>query len=225
MSGAGLRRRLAAVAAALLLVPVAACSSDEASPGTATANPSLPAPMPDLELPGFGGAPAMDLRDIEGPTLVNVWATWCTPCRLEMPVLEEFQQTHGDTVDVLGINYQDPQQQAAEEFAAKAGVTYPSLRDVDGEISARSPFPLLRGLPFMALVVDGQMVASKFSRVETLQEAEELVEEFSPGLLDGSASAEPEQGNQQDVQQRAQPETQQDTQGQGRNRPADEEDE
>ena len=198
-----LRRGLAAAAGALLLLPVAACGSDGGSDGGAdrpAAAASLPAPMPDLELPGFAGAPAMNLRDIDGPTLVNVWATWCTPCRTEMPVLEEFEQVHGDAVSVLGINYQDPQQAAAEKFAAEAGVTYPSLRDVDGKISARAPFPLLRGLPFMALVVDGQMVGSKFSRVDSLEEAEELVDEFRPGLLTGASSTPQNESSQNQSQ-------------------------
>ncbi|SFB62733.1 Thiol-disulfide isomerase or thioredoxin [Amycolatopsis marina] len=62
-------------------------------------------------------------------TLVNVWASWCVPCREEMPVLASYADRPG-AVPVLGVNVKD-QASAALEFMADTGVDYPSLYDGD----------------------------------------------------------------------------------------------
>lgn len=165
-----------AVGAALALVFLAgACSVDETkSPGPS----ALPAPLPEITLEGIAGHPDVDLAEVRGPAVVNVWASWCGPCRDEMPILEEFSQKYAGEVDVLGIDFQDPNAGAVEEFLAEAQVTYPLVRDVDGDISARGPFPYMQGLPFMAFVdADGQVVGRQFVIIDDLAQLEALVEE------------------------------------------------
>jgi thiol-disulfide isomerase/thioredoxin len=69
------------------------------------------------------------LADLKGkPVLVNFWATWCAPCKLEMPWFEEFHQKYGSQgLVILGIAADEAPQKVIGESAKKLGVTYPIL--------------------------------------------------------------------------------------------------
>ncbi|MER6626151.1 TlpA disulfide reductase family protein [Streptomyces sp. NPDC000931] len=77
----------------------------------------------------------LSLSEYEGRILVvNVWASWCGPCRAEQPVLDEVHAEYGDLgVDFLGVNIKDDET-AAAAYTANKGVEYPSLYDQPGEI-------------------------------------------------------------------------------------------
>lgn len=187
------RRWAAALLAPVLAYGLVACGGD-ADPEPArkpSGTSSLPAPMPDITLEGFDGGEPVNLSEIDTPTVVNLWASWCGPCREEMPVLEEFSQKYAGRIDVLGVDYQDPQQGRAKELVAETGVTYPLVQDLDGALDRLDPFPYVAGLPFMAFVDgEGRMVGRKFVAVDDLAELEELVGEHLP--LDAEPAAEPD---------------------------------
>lgn len=83
--------------------------------------------VPDLKAPTLDGQP-FDLGALRGKVVVlNLWATWCSPCRVEMPALEAFHakyQARG--VMVLGLNENDPDD-IAEVKKVMAGFTYPAI--------------------------------------------------------------------------------------------------
>jgi len=100
--------------------------------------------QPALPEPGQNGAgvslgerhPGFAHDDLDGGTvsdgdfagkamLVNFWATWCAPCRREMPVLQEASERHGETLAVIGIALDDPGPVAA--FIAEHGIDYTIL--------------------------------------------------------------------------------------------------
>lgn len=94
--------------------------------------------------PWSGGAtPALALEDLEGKThrladyrgkvvLVNFWATWCEPCRAEMPSMERLRASlSGQPFEVLGVNMAEPLSRI-EKFTAVLPVQFPLLRDRDG---------------------------------------------------------------------------------------------
>lgn len=88
-------------------------------------------------------------------TLLNLWASWCVPCREEMPVLARYAE-RPDPVPVLGVNVQD-RASAALEFVADVGVSYPSLYDGDRRIERALTTPPV--LPVNYLVrPDGSVV-------------------------------------------------------------------
>ena len=114
--------------------------------------------LPDVTLPCLGGGKDVTLSGLRGPLVVNLWASWCGPCRKEMPVLEEFHQRYGDRVDVVGVDFEDPQTLSAMALVQKSGVTYPLLADPQGALVGKAPFPARMGLPLFAFVdADGKV--------------------------------------------------------------------
>jgi cytochrome c biogenesis protein CcmG/thiol:disulfide interchange protein DsbE len=89
---------------------------------------------PVAELPRLGGSGMSSLADEKGKVVVlNVWASWCPPCKSEMPLL---QRTHEKIAPqggvVLGIDTQEPPEKALA-FLSEKHITFPSLRDRDRE--------------------------------------------------------------------------------------------
>jgi thiol-disulfide isomerase/thioredoxin len=135
--------------------------------------------LPAVTLPCFGGGPDVDLGAVKGPMVVNLWASTCGPCRHEMPILQDFHEQYGDRVQVLGIDYQDVQTTAAMDLVQQTGATYQLLADPQSELSGAAPFPVLRGLPFLALVdARGRVVHQEFTVVESRQQLVELVNRY-----------------------------------------------
>ncbi len=92
--------------------------------------------VPDRTLPVLGGSGEGAIADYRGGwVLVNLWASWCLPCRDEAPVLERWWHAHRDEgVTVLGINVQDNSEDALA-FLDEFHTTYPQLRSVGNERS------------------------------------------------------------------------------------------
>ena len=91
--------------------------------------------MPALAFDCPGGG-SLDLTPAPGvPTVVNLWGSWCAPCREEMPVLQQLAERAGDRVRVVGVISKDGLPQA-DAFAADAGVTFPSAYDGEGVLMA-----------------------------------------------------------------------------------------
>ncbi len=99
--------------------------------------------LPQLQGESVDGS-SLDSRDFLGSVLVvNVWATWCEPCRREQPMLESVYERYQDQgVEFLGIDYRDNREGAAA-WIKDFGVTYPSLFDPDGRTAALLSFPFV----------------------------------------------------------------------------------
>lgn len=74
------------------------------------------------------------LSDFAGKVLViNIWGSWCGPCRVEAPELQSlYDQTRASGVEVLGVDVRDEQRSAPEDFVRDRGLTYPSIYDPPG---------------------------------------------------------------------------------------------
>jgi thiol-disulfide isomerase/thioredoxin len=112
----------------------AAALVDCPAPGTpATAGHALPA----LSLPclaGSGGGSAVPLRRLTGrPMVVNLWASWCAPCREELPAMSRLARTAGGRLRVLGVATLDVPDNSIS-FAADNRLPFPSLQDRDGDL-------------------------------------------------------------------------------------------
>lgn len=101
---------------------------------------------------------AMRLSDLRGrAVLVNLWASWCVPCRSEMPALERVSQDYSeDELVILAVNATDQDDEAdVRSFAEELGLTFPILMDRDGEISRAYHLTALPTSYFIAL--DGKI--------------------------------------------------------------------
>jgi thiol-disulfide isomerase/thioredoxin len=84
--------------------------------------------LPDLELPCFTGGQPVRLTELRGPAVVNLWASWCGPCRDELPVMQRLADRAGGRLHVLGVDVGDGRD-AAASFGAGRQVTMPTLYD------------------------------------------------------------------------------------------------
>jgi thiol-disulfide isomerase/thioredoxin len=138
------RRRTTALAAVLLAgLALSACSSDVGTSGDTgfVAGKGIITRLPatEREAPGevsgetLEGEP-LSLEDFEGKTVVvNVWGSWCAPCRAEAPELVAASEELADRdVEFIGINSRDLDKAAALAFQRRFEVPYPSIYDQQG---------------------------------------------------------------------------------------------
>lgn len=89
---------------------------------------------PDFELQSTAGR-AYSLKEQAGSVvLLNFWATWCGPCRLEMPAIQErYERLQQDGLTVLAVNFDEPEQ-VVSAFGEELGLEFPLLLDPGGEV-------------------------------------------------------------------------------------------
>jgi thiol-disulfide isomerase/thioredoxin len=140
--------RLAAMVAMVTGLVLAGCTGGgPEGPAATTAAPPLGAePLVARTQPQFQA----DLDGLRGRVVVvNFWASWCGPCREEMPALEEVSQAYakaGKPVTVVGVDASDVRSDAAK-FLSEVGVTYPTVYDQAGLRGGVAASWTVTGLP------------------------------------------------------------------------------
>jgi cytochrome c biogenesis protein CcmG/thiol:disulfide interchange protein DsbE len=137
------RVKVTAVIALVVIVGYAVTRPSSASSFVATGNP--------VALPPAGELTPLSADDFEGvlvglrgtPVIVNIWASWCSPCRTETTLLERTWKAHGQEVVILGVASKDVAA-SSRSFMDEFGVSYPNVFDVSGDIRAMLG---LRGFP------------------------------------------------------------------------------
>lgn len=177
---------------ALGLLALAACNKPAptaqpepaATPSPAPAAPATPAPS---------AAPDTDRRTVERPTLklkaldgsdydlaahrgkwvvVNFWATWCAPCRKEMPELSALHAMR-DEIEVVGLAYEDIEPAEMKAFLEKRPVTYPIV--IVDTYNPPEDFAIPRGLPLTYLIAPDGTVAKEYLGPVTAADIEQRI--------------------------------------------------
>lgn len=88
---------------------------------------------PDFGLETLSGE-NVRLSDLRGKiVLINFWATWCEPCKIEMPFFEKLYQENKSRLEILAVNFDEPQQKV-KQFAEEYGLSFPVLLDPGAEV-------------------------------------------------------------------------------------------
>jgi cytochrome c biogenesis protein CcmG/thiol:disulfide interchange protein DsbE len=133
-------RAVLGVAAALF----AACAPGSAGPvGFRASGPAAALPAEVLAPVDAAGFEAVMVGLRGRPVVVNVWASWCGPCRVEAPLLQRAADRYGDEVVFLGVDSKDSPG-PARDFLDRYGITYPNVTDADGGVRR---LLRLRGFP------------------------------------------------------------------------------
>ncbi|GAB4426177.1 MAG: hypothetical protein Kow0031_05910 [Anaerolineae bacterium] len=130
---------------------------------------------PDFQLESLAG-PTVSLESLAGkPVVINFWATWCPPCKEEMPALEAAFKQHGDHVNFLAVNVQEDRP-LVNRFVQQFGLSLPVLLDFDGDTLNLYG---VRGLPTTVFVdAEGRVAALHLGGL-----TEESLAEYLDALL------------------------------------------
>ncbi|ASY19106.1 thiol-disulfide isomerase [Candidatus Planktophila versatilis] len=117
----------------------------------------------------LGGGSAIAADSIRGPALINVWGTWCEPCKQELPHLAHFLAKYGDQVDLVGIAVEEKSMESVRKFVQSHGISWPILYDATG--ATRGKFGM--GVPVTWLVDEsGTVVYKKYGPFKSTEEIE-----------------------------------------------------
>lgn len=134
--------------------------------------PTVPETLPDVTLPDRTGTPR-SLASWKGqPLIINFWATWCGPCREEIPLLNALRKERAaDKLEVVGIAIDE--QQAVLKFAKEIGIDYPVLMGEQEGYEAAEKFGVASlVLPFSVFVdAQGRIVTLKVGELHPQQAA------------------------------------------------------
>jgi thiol-disulfide isomerase/thioredoxin len=159
--------------------PVAAGSTQRVGETTYPVRDRRPAP--DLSGTTLDGR-LLSLRTL-GPAVVvviNVWASWCGPCRTESPVLaSEARALQGHGVRFLGLDEED-RTAAARAYAVSAGEIYPSLVDHDGALLRRLTLLPPQGIPSTLVLDSSGRVAARVIGMVTRAQLQRIVTSLEP---------------------------------------------
>ena len=191
------RRRRSALAIAVGLA-VSGCSSESTRPAAAAGTSksvAVPADvlgcesfaadgasaddgLPALRLPCLAGGQDVSLDELGNrPVLVNLWASWCAPCREEMPLIEDAYARSGDRIGFLGVNTED-RRSAAVALLADLDVTFAHVVDQEGRLLTELGLP---GLPVtLAVAADGRVIDRQVGQLSAAR-LDEMVAELTAG--------------------------------------------
>ena len=130
----------------------------------------------------FTGGVEMDCLDqsegaqlgaLRGPMVVNVWGSWCGPCKKEMPVLRAFHDKAKDKLQLIGVDVEEANPEDGQKFVERNGIIWPNLYDPDGR--SREYFGM--GVPVTWFIAaDGSVAHKHIGIINDLDEILTLTE-------------------------------------------------
>jgi thiol-disulfide isomerase/thioredoxin len=168
-----MKKILALITCAILLT---SCSNGEKL--NAVIKPSERKPAPELSGLTLNGSNfSTDLKKI---TVINVWASWCAPCRAEAPILSEFALKNPQ-IQFVGIVTRD-NLSAAEAFVKRFNLNYPTFVD-DSLINKFQGSIPANGIPTTLIIDKNGLVAARISGATTVANLKHILESISGGSV------------------------------------------
>ena len=132
-------------------------------------------PILKIELPCSDGQSLIKLNQIKGPAIINAWASWCAPCKEEIPIFKEFAELNQGRIQLVGIDVEERSSIDGAKFATEMGMTWPQLIDKDGR--TRAAFGM--GIPVTWFISDqGAIVYEKVGPIRSIQQMKGLLKNF-----------------------------------------------
>ena len=131
---------------------------------------------PDFELETLSGE-TLKLSDLQGKKVIlNFWATWCPPCKVEMPEMQEFYDEHGDDVEIVAVNLtsSETNEKKVHDYIDEHKYTYPVPLDKDSEV----------GDTYMAITVPTTYFIGTDGKVQQPKKVGPMTYEFMEEMLD-----------------------------------------
>lgn len=172
----------------ILLVGAAWIWLSRVTTQSALANSKV-APHPGFQAPDFAlktsQGEQISLSDLHGQVvIINLWASWCPPCRVEMPELQKVYRAYRDRgLQVLAVNVTNQDDaQAAVKFSTQLGLTFPILLDLDGSVSRAYQLQALPTTYFVDRdgIIQDVVVGGPMSEALLRVKVENLLEKVAP---------------------------------------------
>ena len=170
--------------AAALLAGFAACSKQTEAPKAVAVASAAAAQPAGAALPVLGPAPAWSLKDVTGAVVtseqfkgkvvvLDFWATWCGPCRMEIPGYTELQKKYGkDGLAIIGVSMDEGGPDVVKAFVAKFGVNY---QMVMGDEAVTTAFGGMEAIPTTFLIDRAGQVRDRKVGAEPTAEYEKKI--------------------------------------------------
>lgn len=155
---------------AISLVTLTGCSLTEPIPvkGEVVSCSSIRVKANDSNVLGcLDGTTGVAVDSIIGPALVNVWGSWCEPCKQELPHFRHYLEANGGRVQIIGIDVEEKSPAIARKFVTTHGMTWPILYDAVG--STRGKFGM--GVPVTWFIdASGKVTHKKYGPFHSPEE-------------------------------------------------------
>jgi len=160
-----MKKLCAIILACLLLTMGFGCGKSQASPGVS-------GKAMDFELKDINGNP-FKLSDYSGKVIIlNFFATWCPPCRMEMPDFNELSGKYPDALKIVGVNVAGESLSKVKEFAGQNGLTFTIVLD-DGKVSR--DYGPIRAIPVTVVINKNFEIAKKYIGARSKEDFEKDV--------------------------------------------------
>jgi len=150
-------KRLAMAVALLLLAGCSSPSEKIAGQVVSCESISSSASENSITLNCLDGTEGASINGIKGPAIINVWGSWCGPCKEEMPILRSFYEKAQGKVLLIGVDVEEASIEDGRNFVENNGITWPNLFDADGK--SRAYFGM--GVPVTWFIAPDGSVAYK----------------------------------------------------------------
>ena len=128
-----------------------------------------------LAFPCLDGKSTLHFSALRGPLIVNVWGSWCAPCKDEVPIIRSFYEKAKSQLHILGVDVEEGKPSDGTAFVIENGMTWPSVIDPDGR--SRGYFGM--GVPVTWFIDNnGAVVHKKIGIIKSEQELRDLTRQY-----------------------------------------------